>query len=97
MSYRRPSNTGPESSRWRLRHKRFLLDCGVPQQVLDSDDSWIYVLLHGADEFGTGWDATWITAEQARRLLRFLERELEATSPFDLVRVLKRRLEQEDA
>ena len=94
MSFRRGRSDAPESSSWRLAHRRELLECGLPRDVVSSDRGWIYVLLHGDDELGTGWQADWITIEQARRLLALPERELATEVGYDLVRILRARCAQ---
>jgi hypothetical protein len=65
--------------------------CGLPQQVVDSDRAWVYVLLHGDDHLSTGWDASWISANQAKRLLTILENDLENPVGYDLLDALRRR------
>jgi hypothetical protein len=94
MSYRRSSSIDVESPRWRLKHRGFLAECGLPPEVVNSDRTWIYVLLHGGDELGTGWDPTWITNEQAEKLLRFLESEVESEVGFHLLGRLRQRIEE---
>jgi hypothetical protein len=59
-----------------------LLRNGMPDSVVDDERRWIYVLLHGADEFGSGWDPTWVTKEQAENLLALLR--LQYTNPVGL-------------
>jgi hypothetical protein len=67
---------------WRKNHRDELLHNGMPDSVVDDERRWIYVLLHGADEFGSGWDVTWITKEQAESLLALLR--LQYTNPVGL-------------
>ncbi len=56
MATRHSDNFGAESPRWRLANRSLLSACGVPDAVADSDRRWVYVLLHGDDYPGTGWD-----------------------------------------
>lgn len=92
MTYRRSSDERPGSSRWRRKHREFLLRCGLPNTIVGSDKALIYVLLHGSDEFGTGWDPSWVSREQAEALLRFLRQEFESPAGYDLIAALERRL-----
>ena len=92
MAYRRSESVGVESSRWRLSHRPALVECGIPTAVVDSDRRWAYVLLHGSDEFGTGWTPSWLSVEQAARLLRLLEAHIADDAGLDLVAALRRRL-----
>lgn len=92
MSFRRPEDEGPGTSRWRLKHRDFLARCGLPDAVLDSDRALRYVLLHGDDELGTGWDSTWLRRGQARDLLAFLEREIADPAGYELIPELRRYL-----
>jgi hypothetical protein len=70
------------------------MECGIPQQIASSDRSWIYVLLHGDDALASGWDSTWVTQDQAEKLLRFLESELTTEVGYDLVRKLRERAKE---
>lgn len=91
MTYRRSSESGVESSRWRLANRDLLVECGVPGEVADSDRRWIYVLLHGDDELGTGWNCSWMTSQHAGRLLEQLLADEPNESGFDLFRCLRNR------
>jgi len=78
--------------RWLQTHRHALASAGVPFSVLDDARTWNYVLLHGADHHGTGWDPSWISDTQAASLLALL---LEFyTEDDDLVADLTRRLTQ---
>jgi hypothetical protein len=92
VTFRRSSDEGPGSSRWRRKHRAFLLRCGLPDAVVGSDRALVYVLLHGSDELGTGWDPSWISQEQAEALLRFLRQEIERPAGYELIAALERRL-----
>ncbi len=74
MAYHRRDASGPEGSRWRLAHRALLAECGIPDKVADSDRRWAYLLLHGSDHPGSGWRTSWVSPEQASRLLD-LDRE----------------------
>jgi hypothetical protein len=91
MAYRRSSGTDVESSRWRMAHRNLLLECGVPQSVVNSDRRWVYVLLHGSDEFDTGWDPTWMSPQHASRLLQVLRAATPNTVGYDLIQGLQAR------
>jgi hypothetical protein len=90
-AYRRPSDTGPESSRWRLANRGSLERCGVPSEVAGSDRGWTYLLLHGEDYLGTGWDVSWIADQQANELLDLLLPHFSNETGIDLIRLLRRR------
>ena len=91
VRFRRSEDTGVCSSRWRLAQRGLLTECGVPAEVADSDRRRIYLLLHGSDDFGTGWDASWITPKQANELLVILTRDLPNDLGCDLVKSLRLR------
>lgn len=90
MSYRRPDDTGPFSSRWRLKHRGDLISLGIPADIASSDDRWRYTLLHG-DDLESGWDESWLTDEQARKLVAFLAPFFPNAAAIDLVLRLQRR------
>jgi hypothetical protein len=95
MGFRRSDQAGPTGSRWRVAHRSLLGACGVPAEVADSDRRWVYVLLHGDDYPGTGWDASWVSPRQAAELLAVLECDLPSWVGYDLVRLLRQRAEAE--
>ena len=72
MAYRRSNDDRPFSSRWRRKHVAELTARGIPAQIAHSDDLWRYTLNHG-DDLETGWSASWLTNDQARELLAFLQ------------------------
>lgn len=92
--YRKSSSVDILSPRWRAKHRAFLSSCGVPPEVIASDRAWGYVLLHGDDELNTGWNPAWMPKEQAERLLHFLESEIESGLGYDLLRKLRKRIEE---
>jgi hypothetical protein len=95
MGFRRSEEAGPTSSRWRVAHRSMLGACGVPAEVADSDRRWVNVLLHGDDYPGTGWDVSWVSAHQSAELLALLQRDLPSWIVYDLVRLLRQRVEAE--
>jgi hypothetical protein len=98
MGFRRSDEAGPTGSRWRLARRSLLGACGVPAEVADSDRRWLYVLLHGDDYLGTGWDVSWTSPDQAAELLAALERQLPSLIGYDLIQLLRQhaRAEQRD-
>jgi hypothetical protein len=91
MGFRRSDEDDPTGSRWRLANQALLGACGVPAEVADSDRRWVYLLLHGDDYPGTGWDVSWVTPRQAAELLAALVRDLPSEAGYDLVRLLRQR------
>jgi hypothetical protein len=89
MTIRRVADTDVDSPRWRRGNRALLAECGVPDLVADSDRRWGYVVLHGDDYPGTGWDTSWISPAQATRLLARLVADLPSESGYDLVRCLR--------
>ena len=92
MSYRRSHESGPDSSRWRCKHLGLLIRCGIPEVIANSDRRWRYVLLHGDDELGTGWNPAWIDREQAQALLDLLNPEIDGDAGYDLLERLRERV-----
>ena len=91
MGYRRTADIDVTSSRWRLANQSLLEACGIPHEVASADRRWIYLLLHGDDHFGTGWEVSWISPTQAANLLAVLERDLHSADGLDLVQLLRKR------
>lgn len=91
MSFRRSEDSGVTSSRWRLANRGILVECGIPTEVANSDRRWIYLLLHGYDPV-SGWKVSWITPQQASRLLALLEPEFPPDNSYDLMRCLRQRI-----
>ncbi len=91
MAYRRSNETDPFSSRWRIKHRADLADCGIPPDIANDDRRWRYVVLHG-DDLVSGWSETWLSDEQATKLLALLEPHFPAPSGIWLVEALQRRL-----
>ena len=96
MTFRRRDASGPAGSRWRLAHRALLAECGIPDEVADSDRRWSYLLLHGSDDPGTGWRTAWVSPEQATRLLACLLIDLPSEVGYDLVRCLRLRAAEAD-
>jgi len=89
MSFRQ-HNKDPNTA-WRRDHRDALLKHGMPDSVVDDERRWTYVLLHGADEFESGWNPTWITKEQAQSLLTLLQSQYTNPVGLDLITALQRR------
>ena len=91
MAYRRSNDDGVFSSRWRIAHRAELSDCGIPSDVAGNDRRWLYVLFHG-DDLETGWSESWLSDEQASKLLALLEPHFpNPVCIADLVDALRRR------
>jgi hypothetical protein len=95
MAFRRSDDDSPGSSRWRLKHRAQLIRCGIPEAVLESDSSLAYVLLHGDDSYGTGWDTSWLSREESKELLAFLRLHFPIAVGYDLIRILEQRVDLE--
>jgi hypothetical protein len=91
MSYRRSARVDIGSSRWRTEHYNQLARW-LPREVIDSDTALVYVLLHGGDEFGTGWEPGWLTVEAAREFLAFLQAELGDNGAYEIIREVQKRV-----
>ena len=85
MTFRRPERDGVNSARWLTRNKSALCEFGIPTEVVSTERTWNYVLLHGDDEFGCGWNAEWLTAEQAQNVLRLIQNDLRNETGYDLI------------
>jgi hypothetical protein len=90
MSFRQ-HNKNPDTV-WRKNHRSELLAAGMPDFLIDDEQRWTYVLLHGDDELASGWDPTWITKQQASDLLRLLRSHYEDNVGLNLFVALERRL-----
>ena len=90
MAYRRPDDDGVFSSRGRIAHRAELADCGIPPYVAGDDRRWAYVLLHG-DDLETGWSESWLSDEQATKLLALLGPHFPNAIGIWLVEALQRR------
>ena len=93
MSFKQ-HNKDPET-RWRKKHREELLQNGLPASVVDDERQWTYVLLHGGDDFGSGWNTSWITKEQSGRLLALILLQYANPSGLDLIRELQKRKEED--
>ena len=90
MAYRRPQDEGVFNSRWRIKHRPDLAACGIPSDVAGDDRRWAYVLLHG-DDLESGWSESWLSDEQANKLLALLEPHFQDPVGIWLVEALQRR------
>jgi len=59
--------------------------------VVCDDRRLTYVLLHGSDDFGTGWTPDWLSRQAAAEFLTFLESEFSDTSGCEIFGHLRRR------
>lgn len=91
MGFRRSESEEPGSSRWRSKHHRDLLACGLPGDLLESDRRLTYVLLHGHDP-QSGWRPSRLSDEEAERLLVLLTKIITDPTGFDLIGDLQRQL-----
>ncbi len=82
----RQKNKDPKST-WLKDHREDLLQNGLPLSLIEDGRRWNYVLLHGYDAGGTRWDASWITKEQAERLLMLIR--LQHPNPAGLCLILE--------
>ena len=90
MAYRRSQDDGVFSSRWRIKHRADLTDCGIPSDIAGDDRRWTYVLLHG-DDVESGWSELSLSDEQAGKLLALLEPHFPNPIGIWLVEGLQRR------
>ena len=72
-----------------------LMAAGLPDFVIDDDNKWNYVLLHGDDELESGWNLSWIDDVQAEKLLNILKAGFERTIGLDLITLLEQRINAE--
>ena len=93
MGFCRSNQDAPTGSHWRLANRTLLDECGVPDAIADSDRQWAYVLLHGDDYLDTGWDVSWVTPQQAAKLLAALLPDVPFYVGYDLVWFLRQRAE----
>ena len=94
MSFRQ-HNKQPEVL-WRKNHRDELLAAGLPEEVVDNERSWNYMLLHGEDLYQSGWEPSWITTHQAKKLLRLLRSQTFWTATgHEIFRELERKIETE--
>ena len=87
----RQNNKEPQAV-WRKKCRDELLANGIPASVIDDERRWNYVLLHATDEFGSGWDPSWITKEQAGNLLTLLRTKYTNPVGLDLIMALGKRI-----
>ena len=73
-------------------HRSALLACGIPTALLESDRRLTHVLLHGYDP-ASGWKSSWLSDDEAERLLALLKEIIPHPSGFDLIGDLQGRQE----
>jgi hypothetical protein len=96
MAFRRTNDETPGGPRWRLKHRAELIRYGIPDAILASDRSLNYVLLHGDDAVGTGWESSWLSPAQAKAMLAFLQRHFPNSTGYELIRILQDRVAQDE-
>ena len=90
MAYQRSQDDGVFSSRWRIKHRSDLADCGIPSDIAGDDRRWSYVLLNG-DDIESGWSESRLSDAQATKLLALLELHFPNPIGIWLVEALQRR------
>jgi hypothetical protein len=85
MSFRRSNDDGPTSGRWLSRNRSALLAAGLPSEIVTVQRTWNYVLLHGDDEFASGWQAEWLSPTQASEILALITADLASETGFGLI------------
>jgi hypothetical protein len=93
MSFRQHNKTA--ESLWRKNNRTKLISAGIPNHLVDDESLWTYVLLHGYDPFGSGWDCSSLTRKQAQELLNLLRPQYPNIGGLDLINLLEKRLVQE--
>ena len=91
MSFRQ--NNKKSDVAWRRDVRQQLLAAGLPDSVVDDEQHWNYMLLHGYD-FYSGWTPVGITKIQAAELLRLLESHYERRVGLELFDILKKRIDE---
>lgn len=91
MTFRREDRSEVGSSRWRTVHRAALAQW-LPDAVIASDRALTYVLLHGSDDFGTGWNPDWLTPDAAGAFLAFLQPEIGDSNAYEILARLRRRV-----
>jgi hypothetical protein len=61
--------------------------------LVESGRALTYVLLHGNDP-GSGWNESWLSDQEAQRLLTFLKEVIPDPTDYDLIADLQRRQER---
>ena len=60
---------------------------------MESDRRLSYVLLHAEDAQATGWNPEWLSRDEARAFLAFLERNFpDDRKGYDIIPALRKRL-----
>jgi hypothetical protein len=77
---------------WLKKNIHSLIESGIPQEIVESQKKWNYVLLHGDDELGGGWNTEWISDNQAKALLDLLCQFYKNQIGLDLINILERRV-----
>ena len=88
----RSHNRDPETV-WRRNSKDELVAAGVPDFIVDDENRWNYLLLHG-DDPESGWRPEWITTAQAVALLRLLDAHYENRGGLDLLFAVRKTIDE---
>jgi hypothetical protein len=90
MSYRRLDSDQVGGDAWRRQHRGQLVRW-LPAEVVGSQRSLNYVLLHGEDHLGTRWTPEWLDPLEAAAFLAFLEGHFSIQDGYEIFRELRRR------
>ena len=77
--------------RFRAWEARGCRGAGMPDFVLDDERRCDYVLLHGADEFESGWEPAWISPGEAGAMLGLLRSRYPNPIGLELLQELEKR------
>jgi hypothetical protein len=86
----RQHNKNPQTA-WLKKQRDQLLRNGMPDFLVDDERRWNYVLLHGCDDFESGWNPSRLTKEQATNLLAMLRQHYTNPAGLELLRELEKR------
>ncbi len=62
--------------------------------VIETERSWNYLVLHGDDAFQSGWLPSFVTKKQASRLVSLIARSPFRDEATELLRVLNARIRE---
>jgi hypothetical protein len=78
------------SGAWCRKHRSELLSW-LPDVVVD-DPKRVRFVIQEATDFETGWNAEWLTDDQARAFLQFLHVHIANPIGWDLIQILESRV-----
>jgi hypothetical protein len=90
MSYRRSDSEHIGGDAWRRQHQTQLMRW-LPAEVVASQRSLNYLLLHGEDQLGTRWTPEWLEPAEAAAFLAFLEAHFSVEDGLEIFGQLRRR------